>query len=554
MQVKFVVIRDKRAVAVKYFVVLAVLAYAIHQMFGPRRAYMAKEAPLGYFNTWAEGWDPTQVPDGLCDGSEEWDFRYDDYWVYRNNRCRVFSRGEVLRKLESGAGVYVQTYVQHSSVNASGCRDDGSSCAETTRTTRNYFVPGVDDITLGIDHGFRTNSLRTVRNPETTLLDADGAELRRFGPGPPVLTSLGELLRAAGVDSLDAENHAGRVNASIGTPKYRMTGLRLQIIISYSNLHTLGGAEVVATMRALAGSTGWNGMGGEVDYVSSAGGPPGENYTVELHDRYSYGVLIKLSAQGQIGEPDLLTFFIAFASVLVYLSIAQVCADIVAEFLLGDLSEKIKRTKNQLIAESGSARSTSRVTDVLSERHSVCAVAHDPGVDEPRAQPRLQGIGPTPRTSKASRAQSDDQLFRKGSVAGGCDDEHGAALRAGAGSWGRARMQAPDCGLVGVAPPAAALDGAERVRTGGGAAHDLQHRPSLDDGAYRHDSVMDLESTGSMPADSDTGGDEADGTSRTALSGVGTAHRQERHLRSDPPVALWTPRSAAECAPTGLDA
>ena len=107
-------------------------------------------------------------------------------------------------------------------------------------TSSNFYVPGVDGIVFGFDHGFTTPlGYFDQRNPKALLMTEDGETKRRVPAGAPLSVSLSELLDLAGVGSLDDDNVAGEVAESIGTPLFRMTGLLLEINIFYTNLMLL---------------------------------------------------------------------------------------------------------------------------------------------------------------------------------------------------------------------------------------------------------------------------------------------------------------------------
>jgi len=343
--VKFVVIRDPRVSFAKHLITLAVIAYALFSMVGPAKQYMFKEVPVGTSNVWGQNIDLDSTPDEVCEGSEKYDFVYDSIWVYKNNICRPFAYGEVLRKLESG-GLYIQTYTQDVYYTQKECDDDGEPCGIVKSESANYFVPGIDSMELGIGHSFRTLSRGSQANVETTLVNMDGTPIKTIPAGTPISLSLTELLNASGIPSLDAPNELGTVADSIGVPKFRMTGARLDVSLTYSNLGSLDGNVTKATMRVLAGDQGWAGLGGNSDYVQSSGGPTGKNYTIAYHDRYSYGILLTVTFEGEIGTPSAFTFFMSLSTFIVYLGISQVVADLVAEFMLGSVSAAIKDSKH----------------------------------------------------------------------------------------------------------------------------------------------------------------------------------------------------------------
>ena len=152
--VKFQIIDDPRVVVVAWLIKIGVVVYVSWALFFQFK-YFKLEVPLGYTNIYATGFSKENaVPAGLCDGLPEYDFVYDELWSYLDNRCRPFTYGEVIRKLEGG-GIYIQTYSQNSGFSKySDCFDDGVGCRNETRTVGNFFVPHVDAVQLHVEHGY----------------------------------------------------------------------------------------------------------------------------------------------------------------------------------------------------------------------------------------------------------------------------------------------------------------------------------------------------------------------------------------------------------------
>ena len=106
---KYQIVDDPYVVTTAWVIKLFVVGYLIYSLFW-QFVYFKFEVPFGYTNIYATGYSSSNaVPDGMCDGLPQYDFVYDSTWVYNNNRCREFTYGEVMRKLEDG-GFYIQTY------------------------------------------------------------------------------------------------------------------------------------------------------------------------------------------------------------------------------------------------------------------------------------------------------------------------------------------------------------------------------------------------------------------------------------------------------------
>ena len=330
-----VIIDDVRVVTVSIALKLLVVVYIVYSIFWLKN-FMAIETPIGVSNVWAGGFasgDTSMLPKGMCNASSRFDFVYDSAWAYRDNRCRTFGYGEVIRKRENG--IYVQTYTTDSWYENSGCHDDGRECAVSSVTSSNFYVPGVDGIVFGFDHGFTTPlGYFDQRNPKALLMTEDGETKRRVPAGAPLSVSLSELLDLAGVGSLDDDNVAGEVAESIGTPLFRMTGLLLEINIFYTNLmlldeDKLNGRTTVAEITVKKGITAWSAAGGDSDFVSP--GVVTENCSMAWHERYSYGVNVQVTFSGAIGRFSMFALLVKIAEFIVFFGAGKIAADIVAQ-------------------------------------------------------------------------------------------------------------------------------------------------------------------------------------------------------------------------------
>ena len=237
---KLQMIDDPKVVITQYVVSAVVIVYFLFNIF-QNFGYWKLETPYGSTNMWAEGYDASNDA-GLCSRLADYDFVYSPTWTYENNKCRQFTYGEVMRKLEDG-GFYIQTYVSDTVSTYTDCAEDGAGCRNVSSVSTNYFVPGVDDIEIFVEHGF-TAVQRGVSKlmPKTTVWkksgdwkDTKNKEEESFSEEKPFKMKLRDLLKLAGVDSIDAPNYAGAVADSEGTPAYRMTGMVIELQIDYTN-------------------------------------------------------------------------------------------------------------------------------------------------------------------------------------------------------------------------------------------------------------------------------------------------------------------------------
>lgn len=338
--IKFQIVDDPRVVACAWLVKLVVLGYIVYALFW-NFAYFSVEQPLGYSNVWAEGYSSSNgVPAGVCDGSPDYDFYYSEDWQYFDNRCRQFEYGQVIRKLEDG-GIYVQTYTQDSIATYAGCTTLGSEgCAFSNSSSQNYFVPFVDDVMIYIDHGYDAFARKiSGTNPQTSAFDNHDKRIRKFREESSMHFTLTELLNAAGIDSLDAYNADGAIEGSVGAPRYRMTGVTIELQISYNNLIKLNGKEIRARASVEKTPVAWTGTGSSTD-ITDYGGDHGE-FAFKTFSSYSYGVKIVVTATGTLGRFNALYLMSIIAQFIVYLGVATIVAELVAHNFLGEKSDEL---------------------------------------------------------------------------------------------------------------------------------------------------------------------------------------------------------------------
>ena len=343
---KLQMIDDPRVVITQYVVSAVVIIYFLFNIF-QNFGYWKLETPYGSTNMWAEGYDSSNDA-GLCSRLADYDFMYSPTWTYYDNKCRQFTYGEVMRKLEDG-GFYIQTYVSDTVSTYTDCAEDGAGCRNVSSVSTNYFVPGVDDIEIFVEHGF-TAVQRGVSKlmPKTTVWKESGdwkddknKPEESFDEKNPFKMKLTDLLKLAGIDSIDAPNYAGAVAASEGTPAFRMTGMVIELQIDYTNKIPgyYEGSEYVARASIAKAPIGWAGLGAATDFTAhappSAGNADGSFTTYES---YSYGVKVVVAATGEIGQFDFFFLMAVIVQLLVYWGLGVVAAEFVASSLLGEKS------------------------------------------------------------------------------------------------------------------------------------------------------------------------------------------------------------------------
>ena len=351
---KLQMIDDPKVVATQYVVSAVVIVYFLVNIFG-NFGYMKLETPFGSTNMWAGGYDFANDA-GLCEPSrlEGYDYVWaSPNWEYKNNKCRQFSQWEIERKLEDG-GFYIQTYVHKDTVwKHENCADDATGCRYANKTTENYFVPGVENIQVSVEHGFTavqrgksklmpktTVWKKTKGKPDYTKDGAteDDAEYK-VSEDKPFAMTLQEMLELAGVNSLDDPNYAAGGEAGVAT--YRMTGMVLELQIDYTNKITgqYDGNEYIARATVSKAPLGWAGLGGNSDYMAYTRPSPGQaDGSYETRETYSHGVKIVVKATGEIGHFDFFFLMGVVTQLLVYWGLGVIAAEFVASSLLGEKS------------------------------------------------------------------------------------------------------------------------------------------------------------------------------------------------------------------------
>lgn len=345
---KLQMIDDPRVVIASLAVKAAVLVFFLANIFY-NYGYWKIEAPYGSTNIWGQGYDGTKDA-RLCSRLGECDFIYDASWTYDDNRCKHFTKGEVMRKLPAG-GFYIQTHVQEWVSTYSNCGEDALGCRNITRPQKNYFVPGVEDVEIFVEHGFTAVQRGVSKHlPKTTVWRESGAWIgkedseaeKSFGEGEVFKMKLKDLLHLAGIDSLDAKNDGGATVAeSVGLPAYRLTGMTIELQIDYTNkvAWRWSGNKYVARASVAKAPVGWSGLGEQAHVMSftppSAGAADGSSTAYET---YSGGIKIVVAATGEIGNFDFFYLAAVIAQSIVYMGISVVVAEFVAQSLLGDKS------------------------------------------------------------------------------------------------------------------------------------------------------------------------------------------------------------------------
>lgn len=221
--------------------------------------------------------------------------------------------------------------------------------------TNNQFLLGIEHMTLTIRHAF--DPLRKLSQPLTidqrsgknipmlVVRDhMDGDVVHTFEAGEIITATMQQWLKWAGVESLEEINSKAlsqypptvMIPGSYNKPTYRMTGIELNIELNYKgHLGGRGKADIECRM-VLKVVEGYHSFGSDPVYQVYKD----SNGAKTIHDRYTRGVRVLLSAQGRIGEFDINHLLFLIPALLVYIALAPTVTEYIF-YYLGWLCEVI---------------------------------------------------------------------------------------------------------------------------------------------------------------------------------------------------------------------
>jgi len=293
-----------------------------------------------------------KLSEAFCSEPHAFDFWYDDSGSlrYENHTClQVCARSALnprhrcldsdeLADHEGPQSVVLVTHVQESD--------------SRLTTTRNYFVPSVDALSIRLLFTYRVPSLQWYQTTmatsygtshssrydvHTVAMDSSGKPWKTFAPGADPTLSLHDLLFLSGAVPLDRPQRLAGRNCSpdVSTegaeagPSGRISGMELTIRLQCGNMRLsdtgieLAYEENTCVLLAHAIET-WVPIGIKMK----------QNKTLR---RYN-GVRIKLTVGGSFWTPDLNTIFINVASSIVMLQIPNSVVFFIAVWCCGHIS------------------------------------------------------------------------------------------------------------------------------------------------------------------------------------------------------------------------
>jgi len=377
------VIRNKCLASANKVLQIGILVFFTWLFFQDEQ-YMLTFEPDTIVKFWTSKGDFEDWEDKLLDGSAPDFCNNTDYnWVPPDNDDVEFLDASCVHPLffevfQAGEGnMFFLTYFHEATISIMPCTNfSASECIGdysqyytkqdmlnrtcTCTTISNHFTVGVEDISLQLEHeysvpafGMRGKSGLMV----TIIRDYTGAEVEY--PSDDITYSIGQWLEWAGValDDLnvdvDITGEHPKVSNSTTYPRLRQTGVKISLDLKYYNMKRFQsyyrGPKVYAYVDVSA-SLEWESSSANVRYINYPALPRGWRdeietvYTdsMELVNRYSYGVMFSVSSSGQIGKFDWTELQAQLIDVLCMMGYVPVFVAVIASSAFGFKSEVYK--------------------------------------------------------------------------------------------------------------------------------------------------------------------------------------------------------------------
>jgi len=399
------------------------------------KTYLQTEVPIGRVTNWGSGTAnfaavqtaartattlTTQTFDGEeftilpCSSSaaatalDDYNFVFDDTWVYANAACAYLTADELITK-ETRGGMFISTHATQTityrepapssgtcAASVKFANEAGSATAVTAeavaldstvnnvcyyKKSTDWLFIGAEHTSIGIAHEFETASdIFAAQNPKTYVRRPGSNEnLITFESGSSISLTLKQILDVAQVDldkryedqpgdfAVSANGYTGSVDANRG-PMMRLAGLRLNAKLMYYNYNLDGASQSTGDsdpycILEIEPSITWTSLGQSITYRSeqdniddplrTADGQP-EGYVMNM---YRYGVHIDISTSGIVGSFNYVYFINVVISGLVLLRVAGTICDLIAKYGLGTRSSIYSR---HMVEETNFEREAAR--------------------------------------------------------------------------------------------------------------------------------------------------------------------------------------------------
>jgi len=377
------VIRNKCLASTNKLLQIGILVFFTWLFFQDEQ-YMLTFEPDTIVKFWTAKGDFEEWEDKLLNGSAPDFCNNTDYnWVPPDTDDVVFLEASCVHPLffevfKAGEGsMFFLTYFHEATISVVPCtnfslsecigdyeqyytKQDVLNRTCTCTTISNHFTVGVEDIDLQLEHEYSVPAFGMSGKSGqmvTIIRDHTGAEVEY--PSGYITYKVGQWLEWAGVDlddlnvDVDITGVHPKVSNSTTYPRLRQTGIKVSLDLKYYNLQRFQsnyrGPSVYAYVDVSA-SLEWESSSANVRYINYPVLPRewrDEIETVytdsmELVNRYSYGVMFSISSSGQIGQFDWTELQAQLIDVLCMMGYVPIFVAVVASSAFGFKSEVYK--------------------------------------------------------------------------------------------------------------------------------------------------------------------------------------------------------------------
>lgn len=341
--VKIVSIKDRRLGLLHYFFVLLILAYVVGWTLVYQKRYLLLERPIGTVRLsllepvdWWNRPQPSALP--YCAAAAASEAEANNFTAHKLP-CRYWDAVQTLYPAVEASSMFVstrvtmvsQTLVNAANPSAGGCdeRMATPNCVYDNGTSETFFVAQPEDFTVMVDHSAFA-PLVGVQVEATDLagrlLNSTGGRINVTAPefvgkrGFADILRIGTLLRAAGVDDLDAETDFRSRKPNATAESFRYAGLQLLVFVTYSNTETFNLSDVSYTYEVVRiNRTEFKAL----QNVAT------KNITNRLvYDRH--GIRLMFVQSGELGRFDFQTLLLSVVSGLGLLALSTLVVDVIA--------------------------------------------------------------------------------------------------------------------------------------------------------------------------------------------------------------------------------
>eukprot|EP00128_Syssomonas_multiformis_P009876 Colp12_sorted_trinity150504_noHs@18981 len=329
--VKIVRIRDLRLGILHYLFMLAIIMYVVVYTIIINKNYLLRESPVGSMrmslmqpNNASADWVPRNLTElNYCKQTAE------SYNGFPNYKCEYWPESLAFYPRTEQSAVFATTRVSLTDQRLD-CQLDVPGCAYTIVNKQPaVFVADIESFTLMLDHSVYATKIDLQRNSINltgTFTDYKGRPMQtdpncpvcRVGQQGTDIMSLGDIMRAAGVDTLDQDSGTGQGESM------RYAGAIFLLLITYSNTDTYNTGTVSYDITAR------HVKGGEFKALETIYW----TFPSSLTEANRHGVRLLVLQVGELGRFDFQVMLVNLVSGMGLLAVATTLVDVLATKLL----------------------------------------------------------------------------------------------------------------------------------------------------------------------------------------------------------------------------